>query len=29
MPDLAATTSEERDELAPMYLRLLHGIDLL
>jgi UDPglucose--hexose-1-phosphate uridylyltransferase len=29
IPDLAATTSEERDELALMYLRLLRGIDRL
>lgn len=29
IPDLAATTSEERDELAVLYLRLLRGIDAL
>jgi UDPglucose--hexose-1-phosphate uridylyltransferase len=29
IPDLAATTNDERDELALMYLRLLRGIDAL
>ena len=29
LPDLAATTEAERDELAPLYLRLLRGIDAL
>ncbi|WP_150307956.1 galactose-1-phosphate uridylyltransferase [Planctomonas psychrotolerans] len=29
VPDLAATTVEERDELAELYLRLLRGIDAL
>jgi len=29
IPDLAATTAEERDELAVLYLRLLRGIDAL
>jgi UDPglucose--hexose-1-phosphate uridylyltransferase len=29
VPDLAATSAEERDELAPLYLRLLKGIDAL
>ncbi len=29
IPDLAATTDAERDELAPLYLRLLRGIDAL
>ncbi|HET8926254.1 MAG TPA: galactose-1-phosphate uridylyltransferase [Microbacterium sp.] len=29
VPDFAALAPEERDELAPMYLRLLRGIDLL
>ena len=29
VPDFAATTAEERDELAPLYLRLLKGIDAL
>jgi UDPglucose--hexose-1-phosphate uridylyltransferase len=29
IPDLAATTSEERDELSVLYLRLLRGIDAL
>jgi UDPglucose--hexose-1-phosphate uridylyltransferase len=29
IPDFAATTSEERDELAVLYLRLLRGIDAL
>ncbi len=29
VPDLAATTDAERDELAPLYLRLLRGIDAL
>ncbi|WP_344066808.1 galactose-1-phosphate uridylyltransferase [Microbacterium pumilum] len=29
VPDLAATTPEERDELAPLYLRLLRGVDAL
>ena len=29
VPDLAATTAEERDELAPLYLRLLRGVDAL
>ncbi len=29
VPDLAATTAAERDELAPLYLRLLRGIDAL
>jgi UDPglucose--hexose-1-phosphate uridylyltransferase len=29
IPDLAATTGAERDELAPLYLRLLRGIDAL
>lgn len=29
VPDFAATTAEERDELAPLYLRLLRGIDAL
>ncbi len=27
VPDFAALTSEERDELAPLYLRLLRGLD--
>lgn len=27
VPDFAALTTEERDELAPMYLRLLRGVD--
>jgi UDPglucose--hexose-1-phosphate uridylyltransferase len=27
IPDLAATTDAERDELAPLYLRLLRGLD--
>ncbi|RKT35775.1 UDPglucose--hexose-1-phosphate uridylyltransferase [Microbacterium sp. AG1240] len=29
IPDLAATSDVERDELAPLYLRLLRGIDAL
>jgi len=29
VPDFAATTDEERDELAPLYLRLLKGVDAL
>lgn len=29
VPDLAETTAAERDELAPLYLRLLRGIDEL
>ncbi|MFG6446142.1 galactose-1-phosphate uridylyltransferase [Microbacterium sp. P07] len=29
IPDLAATDDAERDELAPLYLRLLRGIDAL
>ncbi|WP_040569244.1 galactose-1-phosphate uridylyltransferase [Microbacterium yannicii] len=29
VPDLAATTQAERDELAPLYLRLLRGVDAL
>lgn len=29
LPDFAATSAEERDELAPLYLRLLRGIDAL
>ncbi|MEW1963603.1 galactose-1-phosphate uridylyltransferase [Microbacterium sp. NPDC077644] len=29
VPDLAATTAAERDELAPLYLRLLRGVDAL
>jgi UDPglucose--hexose-1-phosphate uridylyltransferase len=29
VPDFAATTDAERDELAPLYLRLLRGIDAL
>ncbi|MET0734657.1 MAG: galactose-1-phosphate uridylyltransferase [Microbacterium sp.] len=29
VPDLADTTDAERDELAPLYLRLLRGIDAL
>ncbi|HWI30442.1 MAG TPA: galactose-1-phosphate uridylyltransferase [Microbacterium sp.] len=29
VPDLAATTTAERDELAPLYLRLLRGVDAL
>ena len=29
VPDLAATSAEERDELAPLYLRLLRGVDAL
>jgi UDPglucose--hexose-1-phosphate uridylyltransferase len=29
VPDFAATTNEERDELASLYLRLLRGIDAL
>lgn len=29
VPDLAETTSAERDELAPLYLRLLRGVDAL
>ncbi len=29
VPDFAETTEEERDELAPLYLRLLRGIDAL
>ncbi|MFT4229359.1 MAG: galactose-1-phosphate uridylyltransferase, partial [Microbacterium sp.] len=29
VPDLAETTQAERDELAPLYLRLLRGIDAL
>lgn len=29
VPDFAATTPEQRDELAPMYLRLLRGVDAL
>jgi len=29
IPDFAATTGEERDELATLYLRLLRGIDAL
>ncbi|WP_249520617.1 MULTISPECIES: galactose-1-phosphate uridylyltransferase [unclassified Microbacterium] len=29
VPDLAETTAEERDELAPLYLRLLRGVDAL
>ncbi|MBX3195483.1 MAG: galactose-1-phosphate uridylyltransferase [Schumannella sp.] len=29
VPDLAATTGAERDELAPLYLRLLRGIDAI
>lgn len=28
-PDFAALTAEERDELAPLYLRLLRGVDAL
>ncbi|WP_336645037.1 galactose-1-phosphate uridylyltransferase [Microbacterium sp. USHLN186] len=28
-PDFAALTEEERDELAPLYLRLLRGVDAL
>ena len=29
IPDFTATSAEERDELAPLYLRLLRGIDAL
>ncbi|MGO1801923.1 MAG: galactose-1-phosphate uridylyltransferase [Microbacteriaceae bacterium] len=29
VPDLAETTDDERDELAPLYLRLLRGVDAL
>lgn len=29
VPDFAATLPEERDELAPLYLRLLRGVDAL
>ncbi|WP_046011750.1 galactose-1-phosphate uridylyltransferase [Microbacterium sp. SA39] len=29
VPDLAATSEAERDELAPLYLRLLRGVDAL
>lgn len=29
VPDLAETTDAERDELAPLYLRLLRGVDAL
>lgn len=29
VPDLAETTAAERDELAPLYLRLLRGVDAL
>lgn len=29
VPDLAETTEAERDELAPLYLRLLRGVDAL
>lgn len=29
VPDLAATSAAERDELAPLYLRLLRGVDAL
>jgi UDPglucose--hexose-1-phosphate uridylyltransferase len=29
VPDFAATSEEERDELATLYLRLLRGIDAL
>jgi UDPglucose--hexose-1-phosphate uridylyltransferase len=29
VPDFAATTDAERDELAPLYLRLLRGIDAI
>jgi UDPglucose--hexose-1-phosphate uridylyltransferase len=29
VPDFAALTSDERDELAPLYLRLLRGVDAL
>lgn len=29
VPDFAETTTEERDELAPLYLRLLRGVDAL
>jgi UDPglucose--hexose-1-phosphate uridylyltransferase len=29
VPDFTATSAEERDELAPLYLRLLRGIDAL
>ncbi|WP_243229903.1 galactose-1-phosphate uridylyltransferase [Microbacterium sp. CIAB417] len=29
VPDFAATTDAERDELAPLYLRLLRGVDAL
>jgi UDPglucose--hexose-1-phosphate uridylyltransferase len=29
VPDFAATSHEERDELAPLYLRLLRGVDAL
>ncbi|MFS0853886.1 galactose-1-phosphate uridylyltransferase [Microbacterium sp. 179-I 3D4 NHS] len=29
VPDLSATTEAERDELAPLYLRLLRGVDAL
>lgn len=29
VPDLAATSDAERDELAPLYLRLLRGVDAL
>ncbi|HWM33167.1 MAG TPA: galactose-1-phosphate uridylyltransferase [Pseudolysinimonas sp.] len=29
IPDLAATSEAERDELAPLYLRLLRGIDAI
>ncbi|GMA95925.1 hypothetical protein GCM10025881_27490 [Pseudolysinimonas kribbensis] len=29
VPDFAATTDDERDELAHLYLRLLRGIDAL
>lgn len=29
VPDLAATSDAERDELAPLYLRLLKGVDAL
>lgn len=29
VPDFAATSADERDELAPLYLRLLRGVDAL
>ncbi|MCR2808685.1 MULTISPECIES: galactose-1-phosphate uridylyltransferase [unclassified Microbacterium] len=29
LPDLAATSDAERDELAPLYLRLLRGVDVM